>query len=146
MRKLITQNGYETQFIAKKLAQTLKGGEIVCLFGDLGSGKTTFAQGMLEELGAEKPYTSPTFTIIKEYPVIWKKSDHSTDKFKIYHLDVYRIKTEDLLNLGWQDFAGKKNTVTIIEWAEKIKDILPKNILRINLEFINENTRTITII
>lgn len=113
--------------------------------GNLGAGKTTFTQGLLEALGAEGPYTSPTFTIVKEYALKHPKLPKFPNKLsKAYHIDAYRIGPDDLLELGFNDFAGKENTVTIIEWPENVKNIIPKSATWLNFEWLDENKRKIT--
>lgn len=151
MNYYITNSPQETKKLAQKMASGLKGGEILCLSGDLGAGKTTFTQGLLKALGAEGPYTSPTFTILKEYQVKseeLKEKSLSPEIFNIsliYHIDAYRIKSDDLRELGFLDFAGKTNTVTIIEWPENVQDIIPKSAMWLNFEWIDENRRKITL-
>ncbi len=144
MQKILTRNSEETKNLAKVLAMEIRGGEIICLSGDLGAGKTTFTQGLLEELGAEGPYTSPTFTIMKEYNL--SNQANQLVKLKaVYHIDAYRVNEKDLLELAWQDFAGKKDCVTIVEWAERVKNLIPTEALWINFEWLTENEREITI-
>lgn len=136
MPTIITKNSRETQELGKKLAGKMQGGEVVCLSGELGSGKTTFTQGFLKELGAKGPYTSPTFLIMKEY----KLKDKT-----IYHIDAYRVGEKDILNLGWEEIIADKKNVVIVEWAERIKNIVPKNALWVKFEWINENERRINL-
>ncbi len=163
MKEVLTKSIQETKKLAQEIASDFKGGEIICLSGDLGAGKTTFAQGLLETLGAEGPYTSPTFNIIKEYRVenlefrirIANKEFKDDDGFKIqnskfkilriFHIDAYRINSDDLLELGFQDFAGKENTVTIIEWPENVKDIIPETAKWLDFEWLDEKKRKISI-
>lgn len=142
MQKILTENPEQTKELAKLLAGEIRGGEIICLSGDLGAGKTTFTQGLLEGLGVEGPYTSPTFALMKEYSI--SKSEILRD-LNIHHIDAYRIEENDLINLGWQDFAGKENTVTIVEWAERIENIIPAGSLWMDFKWVNENEREITI-
>ena len=118
------------------LAEELKGSEIICLTGNLGSGKTTFAQGLLKGLKIKGPYTSPTFNIMKVY---------KTKKHTIYHIDSYRINSKDILDLGWKDFAGKKNSIVIIEWAERVTKLIPINSLWIKFEWVNDKERKINL-
>lgn len=133
-KEFITSNFKQTQKLGELLALELKGGEVLCLSGDLGAGKTTFTQGLLKGLKVKGPYTSPTFVVIKEY----KKKDRN-----IYHIDAYRINEKDLLNLGWEEIiAGNKN-ITIVEWAERVKKILPKNCVKIKFEWVDEKQRKI---
>jgi len=137
------------------LAEELCGGEIICLSGDLGAGKTTFAQGLLKGLKVKGPYTSPTFVVIKHYKS--RKFQMTNDKFpiksklknnkfiNIYHVDAYRVKSNDILNLGWKDFAGKPAFIVIIEWPERVKKIIPAKTLWIKFEWINNKERKITL-
>lgn len=130
----ITTNPAQTQKLGELLARELWGGEIICLTGELGSGKTTFAQGVLRGLKAKGPYTSPTFLVIKHY----RKEIQS-----VYHIDCYRIKSQDILELGWGEIIRDKNNVVIVEWAEKIKKIVPKGAVWIVFSHLNENQRKI---
>ena len=145
MQKILTRNSKETKNLAKVLAGEIRGGEIICLSGDLGAGKTTFTQGLLEALGAEGPYTSPTFVVIKNYKGIFNSQFSIHKQIEINHIDAYRINEKDLLELGWQDFAGKKDCVTIIEWPERVKNLIPTEALWISFEWLSENEREITI-
>jgi tRNA threonylcarbamoyladenosine biosynthesis protein TsaE len=142
-KEFITQSSKETQKLGKILAQELYGGEIICLTGELGAGKTTFTQGLLSGLEVEGPYTSPTFVIMKHY----KKQD-TGDKEQgiknIYHIDAYRVSSHDIIDLGWEEIVSGKNNIIIVEWAERIADIIPKNALQINFQWINEDKRKIT--
>jgi tRNA threonylcarbamoyladenosine biosynthesis protein TsaE len=152
-KEFITENLRETQELGKLLAKELiggpastrgdgsstRGGEIICLTGDLGAGKTTFAQGFLEELGAEGPYTSPTFLIMRQYEI---KSQNSKAK-NLSHIDAYRVVSEDILNLGWEEIVADKSNVIIVEWAERIRNIIPEGSLWINFEWVEENKRKI---
>ena len=106
----------ETQNIAKAFAKTLKPGDVLALSGDLGVGKTAFVQGLAEALGVPEPISSPTFTIVNCYSA----------KYPIYHFDVYRIdNSEEMYDIGYEEYVYSEG-ITIIEWAEKIADILPK--------------------
>ncbi len=134
----------QTKKIAQLLAEELRGGEIICLAGDLGAGKTTFAQGLLKGLKIKGPYTSPTFAIVKEYKINLKFKISNLKLLSVYHIDAYRITAKDLLELGFGDFVGKKNTVVILEWPEKVKKIIPKDAVWINFQWIGEKEREIT--
>lgn len=106
----------ETANIAKAFAKTLTSGDVLCLNGDLGVGKTAFVQGLVYELGVKEPISSPTFTIVNCYD----------GKLPIYHFDVYRIEDSDeMYEIGFEEYIYGEG-ITIIEWAENIKDILPK--------------------
>lgn len=145
MKKFTTLGKNQTQKLGELLAKELQGGEIICLSGDLGSGKTTFTQGLLKGLKIKGPYTSPTFVVMKHYkkklPATQYQLPDKPKSLNIYHIDAYRIKTNDLLELGWKEFAGEKNSIIIIEWAERIKKIIPKNATRIKFNWISKNER-----
>jgi len=136
MKEFITTSSIQTKKLGEILAGQLCGGEIICLSGDLGAGKTTFTQGLLKGLKIKGPYTSPTFAIMKHY------HHRSHD---IYHIDAYRVSAKDLSELGFKDFAGKENSITIIEWPEKIKRLIPTDALWINFKWLTDKERTITI-
>jgi tRNA threonylcarbamoyladenosine biosynthesis protein TsaE len=156
--EFITTSSIQTKKLGAMLAQELRGGEIVCLIGELGAGKTTFTQGLLKGLKVKGPYTSPTFSIIKHYrKEITNHKSQITNKFKIqnskfkilniYHIDAYRIASKELLDLGWKDFAGKPDSIVIIEWAERVKKLIPSppagGALWISFEWINDKERKI---
>lgn len=115
--------------------RTLRGGEILALFGDLGAGKTTLTQKLGKLLGIQKRITSPTYILLQEF-----QGELTTRKAKqpitLYHLDLYR--TNGFLEtkaLGLPEFWGKPNTLTVIEWADKIESYLPpENTIKIYLE------------
>jgi tRNA threonylcarbamoyladenosine biosynthesis protein TsaE len=132
MKEIITKSTEDTKKIGIDMAKGLSGGEVICLEGDLGAGKTTFTQGLLEGLGADGPYTSPTFAIMKKY--------ETRDK-NIYHIDTYRVEADDLLDLGWEEIIFDKNNIVIVEWPERVKRIIPKNKIHVDFKWINENKR-----
>lgn len=149
MSTIITKNSKETQALGRKLVGKMQGGEVICLSGELGSGKTTFTQGFLESLGAEGPYTSPTFLIMKQYEIRRKNKEESKKQKKeiqnIYHIDAYRVGEKDVADLGWEEIIADKKNIVIVEWAERIKNIVPQNALWIKFEWLNENERKITL-
>lgn len=113
----------DTQRIAAEIADTLKGGEFVAMYGDLGAGKTAFVQGLARALGIDTPVTSPTFTIVNEY----------YGRLPLYHFDVYRIADSDeMYEIGYDDYIASEG-VCIVEWAELIEDIFPKEYHRITI-------------
>jgi tRNA threonylcarbamoyladenosine biosynthesis protein TsaE len=130
-----TNNKKETKALGKMLAEEIKGGVIICLSGELGSGKTTFAQGFLQGLKIKGPYTSPTFVVMKQYKLAKNKN--------AYHIDAYRIKEKDILNLGWEEMIQNQENIILVEWAERIQKIIPANSLQIKFKWINENEREI---
>jgi len=139
--EILSTSTLQTKKIGQLLAEELRGGEIICLTGDLGAGKTTFTQGLLQGLGAKGPYTSPTFAIIKEYQ---QQKTVNRELRTIYHIDAYRISSKDLLELGFADFAGQKNCLVILEWPEKVRKIIPTDAVWINFEWLSEKERKIS--
>lgn len=132
---IITKNPEETQSFAEMFAKTLPGG-IVALYGDLGSGKTTFVQGLARRLGIKKRIISPTFVIVRTYKIGFNN---------FYHIDLYRIESEkDIEGLGIGEIMNDPKSVVVIEWAEKMKDLLPKKRIDIYFEYVDENRRKIT--
>lgn len=115
----------ETFQIAKELAEQAKPGEVYCLSGDLGVGKTVFTKGFAAGLGITEPVSSPTFTIVQIY---------EEGRLPLYHFDVYRIEDiEEMEEIGYEDcFYG--DGVCLVEWAELIKEILPDNCKKIRIE------------
>ncbi len=117
--------------LAKKLAKSIRGGEIFALSGELGSGKTTFAKHLGKALGVKQNISSPTFVIMQEYKIPGKLG--SENPLFLYHLDVYRAHTKkDIASLGLEQIWKQDNTVTVIEWADKIKGIIPKKAILID--------------
>lgn len=125
----------KTKEIAKKLSKYLKEGDIVCLCGPLGSGKTTFTQGILQGLEFSGYVHSPSFIIANKYPA----------KIPVVHLDLYRFKNiDDMENIGIYEYLYSKEEIVIIEWAEKIKELLPDEHILINFKIIDENRRALS--
>lgn len=123
----------ETLHIAEVLAQHLNPGDIIALEGTLGVGKTVFAKGIAAGLGVEEPITSPTFTIIKEY---------GGENIPFYHIDAYRLEHSDE-DIGFEEYFYSDG-VGVIEWAQFIDDYLPNDILEIKIDYISENSRSLT--
>lgn len=134
MIKIISQSDKQTEAFGFKLGRTCIGGEIFALSGDLGAGKTCLSQGIAKGLGLKTKVNSPTFVIMKMYKV----SGHKSVKH-LCHIDAYRLSTaKELEAIGALDYFKQPDTVTIIEWPEKIKTVLPKKAIRIDLK-INHN-------
>ncbi len=113
--KIRTSSPEETFSFAKDFAKSLQPGEIICMYGDLGAGKTLFAKGVAEGLGVEDHVSSPTFTIVNEYE----------GALPFYHFDVYRISDPDeMYETGFEDYINGEG-VCLIEWAELIEEIIP---------------------
>jgi tRNA threonylcarbamoyladenosine biosynthesis protein TsaE len=162
-----TNSAKQTQKLGEMLASELCGGEIICLSGELGSGKTTFAQGVLKGLGAKGPYTSPTFVVMKHYkckfsifnfqfsnkskilklkkPKKYQIPDTKYQILNVYHIDAYRVSVKDILELGWEEIIAGKNNVVIVEWAERMKKIIPKKAIWLRFEHKGKEKREIMI-
>jgi tRNA threonylcarbamoyladenosine biosynthesis protein TsaE len=132
---MISGDPTKTFHIGRILGETLTAGDIVALTGELGAGKTCLTQGIARGLGVPEVYqiTSPTFTLVNEYP----------GRLNLIHLDVYRLSSSrDLQDLGYEEFFFGKG-VTVIEWAEKIQDIIPEKSLSVTMAYLDQNQRSI---
>ncbi|NCD01086.1 tRNA (adenosine(37)-N6)-threonylcarbamoyltransferase complex ATPase subunit type 1 TsaE [bacterium] len=139
MLEKITKTELETINIAKEFVNNIET-NVLAMEGDLGAGKTTFAKGLAQGLKIKKEITSPTFTIIKLYKTKNKKYK------QLCHIDTYRLNSEEeLLSLGFDEYIKNEKTLTLIEWSEKIKNLLPEKYYKISIEHINETTRKIKI-
>ena len=132
--KIITNSENETIELAQNFESEKFENMIICLDGDLGSGKTLFTKGIASALGIEESITSPTYTIIKEY---------NTGEMSLYHMDVYRLDG-NADGIGIEEYYNKGGIV-IIEWAKTIKDILPQERLDIKFKVLDENKRMLVI-
>lgn len=131
----ISHSLFDTDIIAKQLAKKIQKNDIITLNGNLGSGKTTFTRSLVKHLGSNDIVSSPTFSLMNHYHA-------STD---ILHFDMYRIKTEnDLYSIGFFDYIYN-DYIIIIEWSKNIKQFLPQNTLEIYFDYIDEQSRKITI-
>lgn len=125
---MITRSAAETQKVGRGLAQKIKNGGVVCLYGDLGAGKTTLVQGIVRGLGVKKKVISPTFVIMRSYN-------------KVHHIDLYRL--DDVNSLGLEELWEDPSNILLIEWPEKIESILPKNHWKIKLRALSDGTHEI---
>jgi len=131
----------ETRQFGIELAQKLQGGDVLCLYGDLGAGKTALTKGLALGLGIEDDITSPTFTLMNMYPIENKECRIKN----LVHIDTYRLKNEEeLVDIGAEDYLGAPDTVCVIEWPEKIEGLLKNNkIKKITIKHSSDNTRSI---
>ncbi len=139
--ELISHSQAQTQGLGRHLARFLRGGEVLGLEGDLGTGKTSLVQGIAWGLGVEGPVTSPTFTLIQEYPI------PQGPVRRLYHVDLYRLEhpVEEVLGIGLDEILGAPGTVTAIEWAERIEALLPEDRVWVHLAFLDHTKRVIRI-
>jgi tRNA threonylcarbamoyladenosine biosynthesis protein TsaE len=135
--EIISVSSQHTWEIARSIGEKLREGDVLALSGELGSGKTCFTGGLACGLGVNDKYqiTSPTFTLINEYPA----------RYKLYHFDVYRLNSySEFEDLGYEEYFCSGGVV-VIEWAEKIAEILPAETIFINFEYLDENKRKIIV-
>ena len=140
--EFITKSARETQKVGRKIAVNLvkKTPSIIALTGDLGSGKTTFVQGFVKGLGVRKRIISPTFILMRTYKAKKKNT--------LYHLDLYRVESDfekEIENLGVKDLWKEEKNILVIEWAEKIKNLLPDDTIWIKFEYLSDSQRKIII-
>jgi tRNA threonylcarbamoyladenosine biosynthesis protein TsaE len=132
-----TNSKEETQKLGEHFAGKLKPGNFVALYGDLGSGKTTFIQGLAKGLGVTRRIISPTFIIARHYKI---------NNGSFYHIDLYRTESKhDLLGIGLDQIIEDKNNIVALEWAEKMGELLPKKRIEIRFQYLSENKRQIII-
>lgn len=133
--RVITSNAEETRKFGERLARKLRAGDVVALIGALGSGKTCLAQGICRGLGVTGYVTSPSFTIINEYQ----------GYLPIYHFDLFRLQdVTELFDLGYEEyFYG--NGICLVEWAEKVEELLPEERVKITLRRVGERHRQIIV-
>lgn len=135
---LISNNQVKTIEIGEKLAGKLEPADLICLYGQLGAGKTVLAKGIAKGLGIEEEIVSPSYTLLKEYQI--------SKKLKLAHFDFYRI--DDNLSqppADLSDYLGDRQYIVVIEWPERVEDFLPDKRINIYLEYINENRRKVVI-
>lgn len=130
----------QTRSLGKKLAENFKEGEVICLYGNLGAGKTTFIAGVVDYFLPGKRVISPTFIIVRHYRGIKGKINN------IFHIDLYRLdELKDIEDLGFKDFISDKNSIVLIEWAEKAAMLLPDNRTDIYFKVKEKNIREIEV-
>ncbi|MFA7244941.1 MAG: tRNA (adenosine(37)-N6)-threonylcarbamoyltransferase complex ATPase subunit type 1 TsaE [Candidatus Magasanikbacteria bacterium] len=140
-----TKTTEEMIALGEKIASKLNGGDIILLQGELGAGKTTMSKGIAKGLSITDEIVSPTFTLMNVYNVV--ESQKSNVK-SLVHIDTYRLESEEnLIEIGVEDYLGEPDVVTIIEWPEKIKDLISnKKTIEISIVKQDDNSREITIV
>jgi len=135
-QRVETHGADETLKFGEQLAATLHPGDVLALSGDLGAGKTVLIKGIARGLGVTQDVTSPTFTLVHEYP---------GGRLPLFHIDLYRLDTVDqALAIGIEEYLNGSG-ITAIEWAEKIAPLLPPRTTRIRMESVAENVRRIEV-
>ena len=151
-----TKSPKETQKIAsllaekikiKKTANTTRGALVVAMEGELGAGKTVFTQGFAKALKIKAKIKSPTFVLMKHYPIPDSGLRIKKTISNFYHLDCYRLKNyKDLLPLGIKEILKEPANIILVEWAERVKPILPRNCIKVHIDLIGSKERKITIL
>ena len=132
----------ETQKLAHKLASKIKPGDVLALYGDLGSGKTTFTSYLVKALGLENRVQSPSFVIVRKY----SDAQAAGDIKIVNHIDLYRLtQKEELEDLGLEELFSEENVISIIEWPGLAEDILPNGAITMNFDYLGENERSINV-
>ncbi len=132
---MISHSEKETEELGMKFGSSLRRGDLVSLVGSLGAGKTVFAKGIAKSLGISEAIVSPTFTLVQEYE----------GREKLYHLDLYRLSGEDEFeSMGGEDFLYPDG-ITLIEWAEKIEEMMPSDAFTVTISILSDGTRDISI-
>lgn len=129
-KRVVSHSVAETEDLAKEVLLGISEGAVISLYGDLGSGKTTFTSSLAKHIGVRANVQSPTFVLLREYEI-----SHRGLK-TLYHLDMYRLESYEHDQLGLRDLFEDKTALIVIEWADKIEHLLPKK--RINIRFTNE--------
>lgn len=133
----ITNSREETVSLGKRFAEELKKGDFLAFYGNLGSGKTTFIQGLAQGLGVKRRVISPTFIIQRRY---------SLKNGNFYHMDLYRTGSiNDLLGIGIDEILGLEDNIIALEWAEKMEGLLPKKRIEFHFKYLDEDKRRIVI-
>lgn len=130
--ELVSYGPEQTLQLGVHLGALLQGGAVVCLEGPLGSGKTCLTQGIGRGFGIAQPMISPTFVLVREYT-------RPGDELKLYHVDLYRVSgLEDALSLGVEEWLGHAHAVFVIEWAERMRELIPPDHLWVRLDFASD--------
>mgnify|MGYP002564309085 CR=1 FL=1 len=133
--QITTHSADETQALGKKLAESLRPGDVIAYFGDLGAGKTAFTRGIAEGLGVSEQVTSPTYTIVNEY---------LSGRLPLFHFDMYRLGSEEeLFDIGWEDYLARGG-VCAVEWSENVSGAM-EDAITVRIEKTSDEGRKITI-
>jgi tRNA threonylcarbamoyladenosine biosynthesis protein TsaE len=135
----------DTIKIASDFAKTLKGGDVVALYGDLGSGKTTFVQAVAKALGIREQIVSPSFILVRSYEIPKNNTSKSAGR-RFIHIDLYRLESaDDLRSVDFSEMSSDSGSLVMIEWAQKAKRVLPEKRIDIHIVYKEEGEREIEI-
>lgn len=137
---LITSSREATQDFGRGLAATLRPGTLVTITGDLGAGKTTLVQGILDALGAPGPYPSPTFVLMNQYEL---PRVSAMGIQRVYHADAYRVGSDDFEKIGFLEWCADPTGIVLLEWPERLGTLVPLERVEIRLETISDTERSI---
>ncbi|HJV33142.1 MAG TPA: tRNA (adenosine(37)-N6)-threonylcarbamoyltransferase complex ATPase subunit type 1 TsaE [Patescibacteria group bacterium] len=140
MERYETKNAKETAKIATALAKTMKGGEVLALIGNLGAGKTTFAQAFAKALGVKERVQSPTFIYMHEHRL---KRKNGPSVF--VHADAYRGGVPELRSIGLAEYFGRPDAVVLVEWADRVKGLLPKKRITVRMKHLGGDRREVRV-
>jgi tRNA threonylcarbamoyladenosine biosynthesis protein TsaE len=133
--EFVTQSADETERVGERLGRRLVPGDVVALSGELGAGKTCFIRGLARGLGVTQGVSSPTFVIVNQY----------TGRMPIFHIDAYRTESlTELLDIGFDEYVSG-DSVTVIEWSDKLEPLLPPGAIRVRISGLGDEPRTIRI-
>ena len=133
---ITTHSPAETEALGARLAERLQPGDVIAFRGDLGAGKTALTRGIAAGLGISDRVTSPTYTIVNEYP---------SGRLPLFHFDMYRLSSADeLFDIGWEDYL-RRNAVLAVEWSENVEDAFDGSETRIRFEKLSDTERRITV-
>ena len=138
--EFVSRSPEQTQRLGARLGALLQGGDVVCLEGPLGSGKTCLAQGIGRGWGAGQTLISPTFVLVREY-------SRPGDAVRLYHVDFYRLSgADEALGLGIDEFLGDAQAACMIEWAERARSLMPSDHLWVTLKFMDQTRRAVSFV
>lgn len=144
MKDIVSNSEEITATVAEEFAHTVSNGSVIALHGSLGAGKTVFSRGFARGLGITDPIPSPTFTIVQEYEIKSAKAVNITERRWLFHMDLYRIADSDAaLAFGIDEYLYDSNAIKLIEWSDRIADLLPDTTLNVYLVHIDESSRKI---
>ena len=135
MLEIISHNEKETELFGSRLARLISAPAVLCLYGELGAGKTALVRGLAEGLGLDCTVTSPTFTIVNEY----------SGPCELIHFDMYRLHgADELFDIGWEDYL-RREAILAVEWSENVEDAFFGDEVRVTIEKLSDRERIITI-
>ena len=150
MKKFTTDNAKETQAIAVDLAKRVRGGDVVALYGELGTGKTTFTQAFAKTLGVKERVQSPTFILMHEHQVRPARKIPTSRRdyapLRVFlHVDAYRGDAKQFRAIGLEEYLGRPDTVVLIEWADRVEELLPKKRIQVFFKHLKGNRRRLSV-